>query len=389
MSNLLKDDPTPLDFEVGPIRPPSEARSLLVRVSRNCPWNKCTFCPVYKKRKFSRRPVDDVEGDIEAMGRVRDRLIEVSAERGHGGTMTQQVIHRVMQEAPLHAGIGQVALFLSAGGKTVFLQDANSLLLKPPDLARVVRKIKEVFPDVERITSYARSQTLARTPVEGLTEVYEAGLNRIHVGLETGSDTLLARVRKGCTKDQHIRGGRNVIDAGIELSEYVMPGLGGVALWEDHADETADALNQIDPHFIRLRSLGLRSGTGLRADFDAAGFDPLDEDGVVREIRRLISGLEGLRSRVVSDHILNLLEEVEGDLPGDKQRLLDVLDEYLGLPEEDRVMFQLGRRLGALRSVRELDAPRTRKQLAPVVAEALGHPGGPAALLRELITRFI
>jgi hypothetical protein len=389
MSNLLRDDPTGLDFEVGPIRPPSEARSLLVRVSRNCPWNKCTFCPVYKKRKFSRRPVEDVEADIEAMGRVRDRLLEISAELGQGERMTQQVIHRVMQEAPLHAGIGQVALFLSAGGKTVFLQDANSLLLKPPDLGRVVRKVTEVFPDVERITSYARSQTLARTSVEGLGELLEAGLNRIHVGLETGSDTLLKRVRKGCTKDQHIQGGRNVIDAGIELSEYVMPGLGGVALWEEHADETADALNQIDPHFIRLRSLGLRSGTGLRAEFDAAGFEPLDDDGVVREIRRLVAGLESIRSRVVSDHILNLLEEVEGEVPDDKQRLLDVLDGYLGLPEEDRVMFQIGRRMGALRSVAELNAPGIRQQLAPMVERARAYPGGPSALIRELITRFI
>ncbi len=389
MSNLLKDEPSPLDFEVGPIRPPSEARSLLVRVSRNCPWNKCTFCPVYKKRKFSRRPTEDVEADIEAMGRVRDRLLAVSEELGQGGRMTQQVIHRVMQEAPLHAGIGQVALFLSSGGNTAFLQDANSLLLKPPDLARVVRKIGEVFPDVERITSYARSQTLARTPVEGLSELLEAGLNRIHVGLETGSDTLLKRVRKGCTKDQHIRGGRNVIDAGIQLSEYVMPGLGGVDLSGEHADETADALNQIDPHFIRLRSLGLRSGTGLREEFDAAGFEPLDEDGVAHEIRRFIDGLSGVRSQVVSDHILNLLEEVEGKLPEDKEQMLAVLDGYLELSDTDRVMFQLGRRMGALRSVTELAEPRVRAQLAPVVQQALAHPGGPMALIRELITRFI
>ncbi|MFH2009268.1 MAG: radical SAM protein, partial [bacterium] len=236
MSMLFADDPTPLDFEVGPIRPPSEARSLLVRVSRNCPWNKCTFCPVYKRRKFSRRPVEDVESDVEAMGRVRDRLREVSEELGHGGRLTQPVIRRVMQEAPLHAGIGQVAMFLMAGGKTVFLQDANSLLLKPPELERVVRKIMGVFPEVTRITSYARSQTLARTPVEGLRSLFEAGLNRIHVGLETGSDELLRRVRKGCTKEQHILGGRNVIEAGLELSEYVMPGLGGVELWKEHAD---------------------------------------------------------------------------------------------------------------------------------------------------------
>jgi len=92
---------------------------------------------------------------------------------------------------------------------------------------------------------------------------------------------------------------------------------------------------------------------------------------------------------VVSDHILNLLEELEGELPGDQPELLAVLDSYLQLSDEDRVMFQLGRRMGALRSVQELDAPRIRQQLAPIVEQAMAHPGGPPALIRELITRFI
>ena len=378
-----------MDFEVGPIRPPSEARSLLVRVSRNCPWNKCTFCPVYKKRAFSRRPVEDVEADIEAMGRVRDRLFSLSEKQGVVGQITQQAVQTVMSEAPLHPGIGQVALWLAGGGETVFLQDANSLLLKPPELLRVLRKLHAVFPDITRITSYARSQTLARTPVDGLRSLAEAGLSRIHVGLESGSDEVLKRVRKGCTKEQHIRGGRNVLEAGMELSEYVMPGLGGAELWKEHADETADALNQIDPHFIRLRTLGLRTGTDLRQQFDQDGFEPLTETGVVLEVRRFIAALDGIRSAVVSDHILNLLEDVEGHLPRDKERILAVIDTYLTLSPEDQLMFQIGRRTGSLRVVAELDQPGVRARLGPVAARAQAHPDGPDGLIRELLTRFI
>lgn len=388
--NDAHDSPlAPYDFEVGPIRPPSEARSLLVRVSRNCPWNKCTFCPVYKGRKFSRRPVEEVIADIEAMGRVRDRAREISASMGHGEEITLPAVQRLLDELPDHPGAGQVGLWLLAGGETVFLQDANSLLLKPPDLVRILVRLREVFPQIQRVTSYARSHTLAKTPLEGLGALAEAGLNRVHVGLESGSDEVLSRVRKGCTQAEHITGGRKVIEAGMELSEYVMPGLGGAELSGAHADETADALNQIDPHFIRLRTLGLRSGTRLREEFEASGFVPLSEVGVVREIRRMVARLEGVHSTLASDHILNLLEELEGTLPRDKPAMLSTLDRFLALPEPDQLTFALGRRLGAIRSLDELDQPGVRARLAPLVDEARSHPGGPETLLRELLTRFI
>ncbi|MDY0003784.1 MAG: radical SAM protein [Polyangia bacterium] len=378
-----------LAFEVGPIRPPSEAKSLLVRVSRNCPWNKCTFCPVYKRARFSRRAVEDVLADIDAMGRVRDRLRERSAALGAVGGVAREAVEELMWAEPDHQGIGQVALWLMTGSRTVFLQDANSLLVKPEDLVRILVRLRQVFPEVSRITSYARSHTLSKIPEEGLRALREAGLDRIHVGLESGSDEVLRRVKKGCTKEEHIVGGRKVVAAGMELSEYVMPGLGGAELSDEHADETADALRQIDPHFIRLRTLGLRQGTSLREEFEASGFAPLDEDGVVREIRRLVLGLTGIRSTLASDHILNLLEDVAGTLPEDHERILGLIDGYLGMEDDDRLAFQLGRRLGALRSPEDLEHPGARARLAPLVKEALAHPGGPQALLRELLTRFI
>lgn len=378
-----------LAFEVGPIRPPSEARSLLVRVSRNCPWNKCTFCPVYKSRRFSRRPLEEVLADIEAMGRVRDMLKERSAALGLPNGVAMEALQELVQKEPNHPGIGQVALWLMAGGSTVFLQDANSLLLKPDELVKVLEKLRSVFPRVTRITSYARSHTLARISDADLGALAAAGLDRIHVGLESGSDEVLRRVKKGCTKEEHVVAGRKVVASGIELSEYVMPGLGGAELSHEHADETADALCQIDPHFIRLRTLGLRQGTALRETFDAEGFVPLSEDGVVAEIRRLVHGLVGVRSTLVSDHALNLLEEVEGTLPGDHGRILGLLDGYLALPDHDRLTFQIGRRVGALRTLDELHMVGVKDRLAALVDQAMQHPDGPDAVLRELATRFL
>jgi len=145
----------------------------------------------------------------------------------------------------------------------IFLQDANSLIVKPDQLIRILRHLRSRFPWVDRITSYARSHTIARISDGNLRQMREAGLNRIHIGLESGSDAVLDRVRKGVDKRTQIKAGQKVKKAGMELSEYVMPGLGGKALSRDHALETADALNRINPDFIRLRTLALPGGIPL------------------------------------------------------------------------------------------------------------------------------
>jgi len=187
--------------------------------------------------------------------------------------------------------------------------------MKTDDLAEILRFIREKFPEVRRITSYCRSLTAAKKTVEELKMLREAGLSRIHVGMESGYDPLLKFIRKGATAEQHIEGGRRIVTAGISLSEYVMPGLGGVRWTEEHAVESARVLNQINPAFIRLRSLQVRKGTPLYDTMKGGLFEPLDEDGVVREIRIFLEHLEGIDSRIVSDHILNLLEESGGKAP--------------------------------------------------------------------------
>jgi len=390
----MPDTPPPsprdrFDFEVGPIRPPSEAQSLLLRVTRNCPWNRCTFCAVYKRARFSRRPRAEVEADVDAMGALRDHLRELSVTLGEAGAITEAVAQAAVRELPEHEGLPQLLRFLWAGGRTAFLQDGNSLVMPPADLAAVLERLRRTFPDLERVTTYARSQTLARRSVPELTTLREAGLDRVHVGLESGADAVLARVLKGCTQAEQIAGGKAVLAAGMELSEYVMPGLGGADLSDVHADETAAALRAIGPHFVRLRTLGLRGGTELKTEFQAGGFVPLSEDGVIREIRRFVVGLGDTRTTLVSDHVLNLLEGVEGRLPGDAPRILAVIDGYLERPDADRLAFRVGRRLGALRDPDDLENPGVRAALAPYLEAARTHPDGPDGYVRKLLARMI
>ncbi len=216
-----------LNFEQGPIRPPSEARSLLIRVTRNCPWNRCEFCPVYKGARFSRRTVEEIKEDIDTVKEIVDTLKRTSWQGGFGGSIDRRLVEGILQDERYSESFRSVALWLYHGAESAFLQDANSLVIKTSNLVEVVSYLKQTFPGLRRITSYARSSTLARKSVEDLRQLKAAGLNRIHVGLESGSDEVLAYVRKGVTAAQQIEGGQRVVAAGIELSEYVMPGLGG------------------------------------------------------------------------------------------------------------------------------------------------------------------
>ncbi len=332
-------------FEQGPIRPPSEADSLLVRVSRNCSWNRCAFCPVYKGAEPSRRKVEDVLADLDAM------------KEAYGDW------HR-----------------------TVFLQDANPVILRPDDLIRIVEGIRKRFPRVTRITAYARSRTLARRKLADLERLRKAGLDRLHVGMESGSDEVLELVDKGVSRAEQIEAGQKAVTAGFELSEYVMPGLGGMELSKAHADETASALVAIDPDFIRLRTTAVIPGTPLAELVEQGRMTPCTEVGMVREIRRFLSGLSGLATRIESDHMLNLLMELRGNLPDALDDLLAICDQFLDLPAADQRRFLLARRMGW--SGRLADYPAMKSELV----KRLRLPEGDEDIERvaaELRTRMV
>ncbi len=375
-------------FEQGPIRPPSEADSLLIRVTRNCPWNRCAFCPVYKGTSFSLRPPEHVKKDIDAV----HRHVEAIRQRADGdGRIDRADVQDLSAQvgaddhAPFQAALG----WFAGGLKSVFLQDANSLIIRPGDLVDILKHLKSRFPWIERITSYARSHTIARISDEDLAAIADAGLNRIHIGMETGSDKVLKMIKKGSDKATQIKAGQKVKKAGIELSEYVMPGLGGRPLSREHALETADALNRIDPEFIRLRTLAIPNSIPLYKEYMEGRFEKCTDREMAEEILLFIESLEGIRSSIKSDHILNLIQEVEGNLPEDKPKIIGALRTFLDMEPEQQCLYQVGRRLGYFSRLSDMESPR-RVERAEKTCRDLGiTPENADQVIDELMKRFI
>jgi len=256
----------------------------------------------------------------------------------------------------LRCGVSDIArqrgiLWLENDGVTsVFLQDSDSVVMKTEPLVEIVTFLCETFPTLERVCSYSRGKTIFRKKEEELRRLREAGLSRLHIGLETGDDELLAYIQKGATADEMVKAGRKAVDAGFEVSEYLMPGLGGKERSEQHALNSARVLNEINPHFIRLRTLRLAEGTPLYEKARRGEFHVQSIEGVLLEIRRLIEALDVTSELVTSDFSSNyFVGEVDGKLPDDKEKLLDSVDQALaywrskGEPKRNPFLGNLGR----------------------------------------------
>jgi hypothetical protein len=358
-------------FETGPIRPPSEAGSYLIRLTRGCPWNKCKFCRSYRRLSFEIRDVAEVVADIDAMASIRDAIKRGQPALDENGWLVENALRN--------------------GGTTAFLQDGDSLAMKPDAVRLILGHLQERFPEITRITSYARSRTMASRTVEDLTSYRELGLTRIHIGMESGHDPLLEIVKKGATADVHIRGGRRVVEAGIELSEYIMPGLGGRELSGGHALDSARVLNEIGPDFIRLRTICLAPKLPLWDEFSSGQLTKLTDVEIVTEIRAFIAALDVDGARIASDHILNLLGELQGRLPTDKERLLGIIDTFLALPKAEQELFQVARRAGMLERLADLDHHGVRARAEQVLAEIYRHYGkdGVDEATQDMMQRFM
>jgi radical SAM superfamily enzyme len=294
-------------YEQGVIRPPSEAQSLLVRVTRNCPWNQCLFCPAYKGAKFSRRTVEEVKTDIDSMARE------------YAGHITMI--------------------------KSAFLQDADSLVLKTTEILEILNYLRSKFPAVERITTYARSTTLKRKTVDEFKQLKEAGLTRVHAGMESGSEKVLKMIKKGITPEDIIEAGTKVVAAGISLSEYIMPGVGGRALSEEHARETARLLNIVKPDFIRVRTFALHPQSPMQKMVQEGTFVPMTDEEMVVEMRLLVASLDEMHSYFsCGDYGPNLLMQVDGFLDEKKAYMLSEIDKYLAFTPEQKKIYSLIRR---------------------------------------------
>ena len=333
---------TKYDFETGIYRPPSEggSSSLLIRVTRNCPWNRCTFCSMYKGQRFQLRSPEEVKGDVDTIAAICKQLKSLSHDLGYGGEINRNVAFALLEREPeLNKGYGfpMVYEWLLSGGKTAFLQDANSLILPALKLVDILKHLRKTFPSLNRVTTYARSRTLMQRKLVELTAIRKAGLDRLHVGLETGDDTLLEKINKGVTGRGHIEGGRKAKEAGFQLSEYWMPGLGGREMWENHATNTAKVLNKIDPDYIRSRPFYPSPGSPLFEDCRKGTFQPLSSREQLVELQWFIENLQ-VTSRVCFDHAGNrwrgqnggllLSQSYEGyKFPDEKQRVLQLIHE--------------------------------------------------------------
>lgn len=295
-----------LPFEQGPIRPVDEADSLLIRTTRGCPWNRCSFCSLYDGMNFSLRSVSDVQKDIIA---AKDYF------NGH----------------PF---------------ETCFLQDGDSFVMPTKDLVDILHSLKKAFPSLKQISSYGRAQTMVKKSVSAMKEICDAGLNKLYCGMESGSLQVLQKVRKGITPDSIIQSAHMAKEAGMNTTQFIILGLGGRDFSKVHAIETANVLNEINPDFIRILTLGIKEGTDLDQQLKKNNFELPAETEMIREQRLLLEHIEGITSHYANHHSVDLLLEIRGQLPDDQEQMLKILDRFLTLDPQKQMNFVLGRRLG-------------------------------------------
>jgi radical SAM superfamily enzyme YgiQ (UPF0313 family) len=282
-----------LDYDFPPYRPPNEAASALIRASRGCPWNRCLFCTMYKNLKFQPRPVEEVKKDIDKAAKIYK------------------------------------------GSKSVFIADSDSLVMK--NIEEIIQHVKLRFPDAERITSYARAKTLMKLGSERLKKIKEAGLTRVHVGLESGDQETLDFMQKGARPEEIIMGGKAAKDADFEVSFYILIGAGGKKRLKEHATESAKICNKVNPDFIRLRTLVVQHGSLLEEKTKSGQYQPTSPIEKLQEVKTLIENLEVEQCELASDHFTNYIwldntviyYGVYGILPQEKQDMLDTINQTL------------------------------------------------------------
>lgn len=275
-----------MHYEGNCIRPPSEAYSILLQVTLGCSHNKCTFCGAYKDKRFTIKDNDIILSDIIFASKY----------------MKQQ--------------------------NRVFLMDGDALIVPQERLMWILDRIKEHLPWVKRVGAYANAKSIKMKSLEDLIRLKENGLGILYLGVETGDDELLKKIRKGTGAENLIRMGRKVREAGIRLSVTVLLGLAGKEGSLRHAKMTGDLLSRMDPNFVGALTVMLIPGSTLYDDVSSGRLELPTERGALLELREMIAHTNLSRGLFFSNHASNYLP-VKARLPKGKQPALDMIDSAL------------------------------------------------------------
>jgi len=297
--------------------------------------------------------VEEIKADIDQVALYRSNILDGIPENLY--ELPEETMQRYIY----------IMRWISGGEESVFLQDANTVVLTYDKLREIVAYIREKLPKVKRVTTYGRVDSLDKFSLDQLIGLRQAGLDRIHSGYESGSDEVLKLINKGYTKAQEIEAGQKVVASGIELSVYFMPGTGGKELSESNAIETADVVNKVDPAFVRIRTFVAQRGTELYDDIASGRIRECTDKEKMLELKKMIEHIDGAGGDLYSDHIINLFEDVYGNMKTDKEKMLSVFAAFESLDPEDQRRYQIARRMGMVRSLQSM--PRlTREQLGSV-----------------------
>lgn len=273
-------------YEGAVYRPPSEAMSFILQATIGCSHNDCTFCSMYKDKQFRIREIPEILEDIYKGRSLYPRI------------------------------------------KKIFIADGDALIIKTPDLLKIVKELEIVFPEAESIGIYASPKSVHKKTIKELKELKNAGIRIAYLGLESGSDKILQLVNKGDDAQGIVEAGLKLRQAGILLSVTVISGLGGKELWQEHALETAKAINKMNPHYLGLLTLMLEPGTPLYESYSKGEFKILNPVEIAEETLLLLENLDSPGCIFRSNHASNYVS-LRGTLNKDKEAMILELKEAL------------------------------------------------------------
>ncbi|MEG1480869.1 radical SAM protein [Clostridium sp.] len=265
-------------------RPPSEGNSLIIQVTLGCAHNKCTFCSMYKSKKFKIKPLEVIKREIDEF-------------RNEYGSVDR-----------------------------IFLADGDALIIKMDTLREIMIYINEVFKECERITMYASPKSIIEKTEEELKELKSLKLKMVYMGLESGSAEILEDINKGATRDEIIKASKKIRASGILLSATVIAGVGGKKKSYIHAVETGKAISDISPDYASVLSLMIEPGTEMYNNIKSGKFETLNGIEILEEIKLMIQNIE-TTSKIIfrSNHASNYVS-LKGELMEDRDRLIKDID---------------------------------------------------------------